>query len=265
MRSARRLRLVIPNSLSLCAFSFFRPSSFYPRSVFAQGELTVAEIQRQSEFIEAKRDALLGKPDEAITRFEKLAEANDEDDAVQFELGRLYRAKEDYSRAVDHLQKAYTARPNEIYAAFLADLYQETGRHKEGAALYGEMRKKNPGDEALYLEEAAFLVRAQDMKGAISVYEALEKRIGVNAELARLKHSLYVGTGDTKKAEKELINLVEAQPEVLENRHLLAGFYSARGDKKSAEKVYREILRLEPADVRAQLALQKCLFPNQAR
>lgn len=222
----------------------------------AQGELTVEQIQRQGQFIEAKREALLGKTDEAIAKFTDLADADDKDDAVQFELARLYRAKDELSEATDHMRRAYAARPGEVYASFLADLYQETGRHQEGADLYESLRKRNPEKEAFYLEEAAFLVRAQDIKGAIAVYNELESRIGVNAELARLKHSLYLGTGDAKRAEKELLALIESKPNVLDYQHLLAGFYTSQNNPKAAEKVYRDILRAEPADVRAQLALQ---------
>ncbi|NJC27267.1 tetratricopeptide repeat protein [Neolewinella antarctica] len=225
-------------------------------SAVAQETLTVAQVQRQRAFIEAKQQALLGKTDDAIAAFEELVDAEGGDDAIQFELGRLYRAKEQPNAAIEHVQKAYAARNNDIYAVFLATLYQEAGRHGEGAALYGKLRKADPTNEALYFEEAAFLVRAQDIKGAIGVYNELEERTGVNAELARLKHSLYLGSGDAKRAEKELVALVEAQPYLTEHRHLLAGFYTAQNDKKSAEKVYEEILRREPSDVRAQLALQ---------
>ena len=224
---------------------------------WGQEELTVAEINRQSEFIEAKQDALLGKVDEAVTLFEKLAKADGNDDAVQFELGRLYKAQGKPDAAIDALRKAYASRPNEVYASLLAGLYQETGRHKDGAALFAQLRRQKPDDEDLYLEEAAALVRAQDIKAAIAVYNALEERIGVNEETTRLKHALYLGTGDTKKAEKELLQLIEARPEITDYRHLLAGFYTGQGDVKGAEKTYRAILSVEPADVRAQLALQK--------
>ncbi|OAV43089.1 tetratricopeptide repeat protein [Lewinella sp. 4G2] len=229
--------------------------------VYAQGELTVAEIGRQSKFIEAKRDALLGKTDAAIAQFEALAAEDPANDATYFELARLFKAKELFDPAIDQMQKAYAARPNPIYAAYLADLFRETGRHKEGAALYTSLRKQDPSDEDYYLEEAAALVRAQDIKGAIGVYNQLESRIGVNAELARLKHALYLGTGDAKRAEKELTALVDAQPRNLENRHLLAGFYVAQGNAKAANQVYKAILKLEPADVRAQLALQNAGAP----
>ncbi|MEM9261285.1 MAG: tetratricopeptide repeat protein, partial [Bacteroidota bacterium] len=231
--------------------------------LYAQpGEITESRLQLQSKFIEAKQVALLGKTDKAIGLFKELADAEPGNDAIQFELGRLEFATGNTAEAIDYLKEAYAKRPNEIYAAFLAELYQASGRHQDGADLFAGLIRKSPDKEDYYLEQAAFLVRAQDIKGALGVYNALEKRIGVNAELSRRKHSLYLGQGDKKKAEKELVELVTAQPKQLAHRHLLAGYYQSQGDKAAARKVYQAILKLEPADVRAQLALQEGVKPN---
>lgn len=220
------------------------------------GTLTESGIKQETRFIEAKREALLGKTDKAIEMFKSLVDDAPDMDAAHFELGRLQYASGDTESAIDHLRKAYDNRPNEVYAAFLAELYQASGRNREGAELFTALIKANPAEEAYYLEKAAFLVRAQDIKGAISAYDALEARIGVNIELARHKHALYLGQGDTKRAEKELTSLVESQPGNLQYRHMLAGYYTSQNDAAKAKKAYQEILALEPADVRAQLALQ---------
>lgn len=220
------------------------------------GTVTPQTIQAEKDYIEAKREALLGKTDKAIVLFKGLVENAPENDALQFELGRLLFAAGNTDAAIEALRKAYDKRPNEVYAAFLAELYQASGRHSDGAALYANLIKENPGAEEYYLEQAAFLVRAQDIKGAVGVYNQLESRIGINAELARRKHALYLGQGDLKRAEKELTALISAQPDQLNHRHLLAGFYTSQGDEAKARKTYQEILRIQPADVRAQLALQ---------
>lgn len=221
------------------------------------GQLTEATIKKETRFIEAKREALLGKTEKAIGMFKELVADVPEMDAAQFELGRLEFAAGDTEAAIDALRKAYAQRPSEVYAAFLAELYQASGRHGEGAALYATLLKKDPSNEAYYLERAAFLVRAQNIKGAIATYNQLEDRIGINLELARHKHALYLGQGDVKRAEKELTTLVDSRPEKLQYRHMLAGFYTSQGDKGKARKVYEDILRLQPADVKAQLALQE--------
>ncbi|MEM9929198.1 MAG: tetratricopeptide repeat protein, partial [Bacteroidota bacterium] len=221
------------------------------------GTLTEASIKKETRFIEAKREALLGKTEKAIGMFKELVADEPQMDAAQFELGRLQFAAGDTEAAIEALRKAYGQRPSEVYAAFLAELYQASGRHAEGAALFAELIKQDPSNEAYYLERAAFLVRAQNIKGAVATYNQLESRIGVNLELARHKHALYLGLGDVKRAEKELTALVDSRPDRLQYRHMLAGFYTSQGDKAKARKVYEDILRLQPADVKAQLALQE--------
>jgi predicted Zn-dependent protease len=218
--------------------------------------VSLSGIQRQTRFIEAKQTALLGKTDKAIALFTALSEEAPEMDAAQFELGRLQFAAEETDAAIDHLVKAYALRPNEVYAAFLADLYEASGRYREGAELYARLIKQRPEEVDNYLRRAEFLTRAQDVKGAIATYNDLEDRIGINVDVARHKHLLYLGSGDNKRAEKELTALVESAPINLQYHHMLAGFYVSQGDQSAARQTYREILRWQPDDVRAQLALQ---------
>ncbi|NJB84417.1 tetratricopeptide (TPR) repeat protein [Lewinella marina] len=222
----------------------------------AQSEMTEKEVKLEEQFIAAKREALLGKTEAAIDLFQALLEEDPRNDPALFELARLQHAAGQTTPAIEALRRAYTLRPNDVYAAFLADLYQAAGRYRDGAELYAELIRQQPSQAENYLEQAAFLVRAQDIRGAMKVYNDLEDRIGVNAELSRRKHALYLGTGDHRRAEQELIALVEAFPEELAYRHLLAGYYRSQEEDKKAREVYQEILRREPADVRAQLALQ---------
>lgn len=223
----------------------------------AQGEVSEQQVKLETQFIEAKREALLGKTEEAIKLFQTLLEEDGRNDPALFELARLEHAAGNAGAAIDALKQAYALRPNEVYAAFLAELYRSSGRYAEGAELYAELIEAHPAEAENYLEKAAFQVRDQDIKGAIATYEDLQKRIGINAELARRKHALYLGSGDQKRAERELTELVEAFPRQLDYRHLLAGYYASQGADKDARRVYEEILAIEPADVRAQLALQE--------
>jgi tetratricopeptide (TPR) repeat protein len=222
----------------------------------AQGETTAEAVNAQKQFIDAKQEALLGKTDAAIALFREITEGDSRNDPAYFELARLQYAAGRSPEAITAMEKAYALRENEVYAAFLAELYRSAGKYAEGAELYAGLIKKYPTEADLYLERAAFQVRDQDIKGALATYNALEDRIGVNAELARRKHALYLGSGDRKRAERELLNLVEAFPRQLEYRHLLAGYYESQEEDKQARRVYEEILTIEPADVRAQLALQ---------
>ena len=219
------------------------------------GSLTAEEVNTEKAFIEAKREALLGNVESAIAAFQALSKKMDES-VVYYELGRLYYTQEDNNEAIEQLEKAYKMEANPIYARLLGELYLATGQNKEGAKLYADLVDRKPDEAEYYLQQALFLVRGQEIDDAIDVYNALEKRVGVNPDLSRKKHALYLGDGNQKKAEKELIALVDAFPNSLDFRHLLAGYYTSQNQKSDAKKVYQEILRIQPDDVKAQLAIQ---------
>ncbi|MEM9836023.1 MAG: tetratricopeptide repeat protein [Bacteroidota bacterium] len=220
------------------------------------GSVSAAEVNFEKDFIEAKREALVGKTDKAIAAFKALIDKAPDQDVLYFELGRLYFTQEENNDAVEVLEKAYQLNPSPVYAQFLGELYLTTGQNKEGAKLYADLIQNQPTEADYYLQRALFLVRAQNIDKAIDVYNELEQQIGVNAELSRRKHALYLGQGDKKRAEKELTKLIAAFPNILEYRHLLAGFYTSQQNAAAAKRTYQDILRIEPADVKAQLALQ---------
>lgn len=225
------------------------------------GNLTAEEVNTEKEFIEAKREALLGNVERAISAFQALSKKMDES-VVYYELGRLYYTQENNNEAIEELEKAYKMEPNPLYARLLGELYLATGQNKEGAKLYADLSDRQPDEEEFYLQQALFLVRAQEIDDAISVYNVLEKRMGINPDLSRKKHALYLGAGNQKKAEKELLSLIEAFPSNLEYRHLLAGYFTSQNQGSEAKKVYQEILRIQPSDVKAQLAMQDTQVGN---
>ena len=219
-------------------------------------QVTEAEVNRQKLFIEAEREKLLGNYDTAIGILRELHRQDSDNAAIAYELGRLYLANGDTEEAVRYLKMAIELdSSNEWYIKYLADVYQQNERNEEGAALYEELVTRHPDDQFLYFKWAFFLVKAGQIDKAIRVYDDLEKRIGLNEEIARRKHTLYLGQGDTRRAARVLEELIEAFPQVIEYRHLLATFHESRGNDNAARKVYEEILELDPSDARAQLAM----------
>ena len=223
---------------------------------WSQEQLTEEDVNRESMLIEANREKLLGNYDKAITLLRELYRQDDENAAVAYELGRLLHAEGKLEEAIRYLKVATKQAPdNEWYLKFLADIYQQEGRNREGAELYETLVEQSPEDQYLAFRLAYFLVRAQEIDKAIKVYEDLEKEIGVNEEIARRKHALFLGVGDSKRAARALVDLTEAYPQVISYKHLLANFYESQGDQDAARKVYEQIVEQNPDDPKAQLAL----------
>jgi len=218
--------------------------------------MTEEEVNKEKLFIEANSEKLLGNYEKAISMLRELHRQDNSNAAVAFELGRLMEAEGDLEEAIRFLKLASDNAPdNEWYPKYLADLYQREGRNAEGAALYERLVTQSPDDQYLYFRWAYFLVRSQEVDQAIKAYDELEKRIGINEEIIRRRHTLFLGMGETRRAARELERLVDAFPEVLEYKHLLADFHESQGDESAAQKVYEQIIAISPDDPEALLAL----------
>lgn len=221
-----------------------------------QKTYTEEEITAERMFLEAYEKKLIGKYEEAITLYEKVYEESpDNNHASAFELARIYDQQRNSQEAIRWMKIAQQGDPTNIYyQEFLAELLQTAGRFTEAAEVYEALAKKD-GSDYYYYRWAYYLVRANEIDDAIKVYDELEKQMGINEETVRRKQSLYMGQGDTKRAEKELEKLVDAFPKSVDYHHLLATFYEQVDEPKKAREVYQQILALDPGNAEAQMAL----------
>ncbi|MEQ8703066.1 MAG: tetratricopeptide repeat protein [Phaeodactylibacter sp.] len=228
-----------------------------PCSLSAQEERVDEEaIKIQENFIDASREKLLGNYDEAIKLLEGILRKDRENATAAFELARIYEAKSDSEKSLRYAKDATEwDRSNLWYFKFLADLQQQAGQYKAAAETYGHVVELEPYDEQSYLRQAFFLVKANEIKAALKVYDELEDRVGITEEIIRRKHTLYLGQREDRKAAEELMRLIEAYPNHVEYWHLLAGFYEQIGEDKKAQAVYKDILSIDPDNGKARMAL----------
>lgn len=236
----------------------FGSSCLFAQNTIGGNKVTVpeAEVARQSAFLEAEKERLLAHYDKAIERYEKFLYDNPETDAAWYGLARSYAAKEDYIKALESIDKAVKKAPdNPWYPVFQADLFGKTGRIKDAIAVYDNLCKRWPSNAGFFQQLAYLHVLNKDPKAGLKALDQLERITGLTEETADKKHIIYVGLGDDKKAAAELLRLADAFPNKPEYRHRLAHFYETMGDRDNARKVYEDIVRRNPNDSSAQLAL----------
>jgi tetratricopeptide (TPR) repeat protein len=215
-----------------------------------------AEVNRQSDFVNAEKERLLGHLDKAIDQYKQFTYQNPAIDAGWYGLARTYAAKEDFPNALQSILKAVEIDPNNTwYREFQALLYEKTNRARDAVDIYAELYKTHPKNID-YLKQQAYLsLMAEDPKGALKALDKLELLTGINPETSSKKHLIYLKMGDSRKAAQELQKLADAYPTRLEYRRQLARFYEDSGDQAAAKKTYEDILRVNPKDPDAQLAL----------
>ena len=85
-----------------------------------------------------------------------------------------------------------------------------------------------------------------------------------DSNIIERKHHIYHQLGKRKEAGKELAKLADAFPDNLVYKHQLARYFEQIGSRKNAKVVYQEILRLNPEDAKASIALASYNNGNQS-
>ncbi len=248
---------------NLLAITFSFLSLFVAPSLCAQNTLggqakivPEAEVERQSNFVNAERERLLGHFDKAIELYKKFTYDNPDVGAAWYGLARSYVSKNDFENALESIGKAVEKEPaNEWYSIYQADIYEKIGRTKDAVKVYENLTKRFPNIVEFWDKLAYLSVLSGNPKGGLQALERVEKIRGTEEETSMEKHLIYVGMGDSKKAAAELQRLADAYPNRFEYRRRLAQYYEAMGDKANAKKVYEDILRRNPDDPVAKLAV----------
>jgi len=214
------------------------------------------EVTREALIIEASKEKLLGRLDKAKELYKQLLTEYPNNDVAAYELARILMVQNQPEEAILWATKAATASPTNVwYAVLKADAFQAMGQFKAAAGVYEQLTKQVPTQSNYFFKWAFYLVKANELNAALRVYDDLERRTGMNENLVRLKHGLYVAQGDQKKAVRELQRLADAHPSKLDYQHNLAEYFTQIGEKEQARIVYRKILELDANDTKANLAL----------
>lgn len=225
--------------------------------------LDEAAINVEKLFIEANRDKILGKTEDAIEGFEQVLKEDAKNSTACFELARLFRKDKKMDKAMLYAEQAVEYAPyNLTFNKLYVYLLEREGQFKKAADTYTKLLEKYPDEERLYLECAYFNAKNNKADQALKIYNNLEKRQGIRPTTSIRKYSIYKDMNKFKKAVQELERLVEAYPFETEYLLRLANFYQASGDSQNAKIYYQKTLDIDPANSNANLALIDYFLQN---
>jgi tetratricopeptide (TPR) repeat protein len=198
-------------------------------------------------FIEGLKQRMIGNQQAAIALFSKCLQINPNSTSAMFELAKIHSGNGDMTSASLLLEKAIKIDPeNKWYKVLLAQIYEQGKQFKLAADLYQQLYEHDQDNlEYLYMS-AALLSSAKEYDKAIEFYDILEKKVGINDQIAVEKQQIYQAAGKKKEALAELQKLIDYNPREPRYYGLMADYYLSEKDDVNALKYYMKILEIEP-------------------
>lgn len=215
-----------------------------------------ADIVLEKLFIEATREKILGKKQEALTGFQEVLQKDPKNHMASYEIAVLSYELNQFQQAYTHAENAVNLdKKSVLYVDFFTKLLYKKGEQAKAAELYDKLIESYPDEKSLYLKSADSWTEAGDKEAAIKVYGNLEKRLGNSPEIFRRKYKLYIESGKEKKGIQELQQLTEKYPKESTYALLLADYFKKNGKTEEATKYYEKVLQADPTNSRANIEM----------
>jgi len=213
-------------------------------------------VNFEEKLIESKKWSLLGNYEKALEGFLSLAKDSRDNALLCYEIARIYDILGQSQQALDWARKGKQNEPQNIwYSTFLIDLLDKNNLFDEAISINQELIELFPNDQLYWDKKLYFQLKANKKTDALLTTENLIKKFGNHLKILDVRIQLLIEFGQIKKAEQELLTLIQAQPNNLTFYHFFADFYLKTSQKTKADEVFKKILTLFPEDTKAKLAL----------
>ena len=207
-------------------------------------------------FFSAIKAKSLENFEEAVNSFQRCVEIDDRQAVVFYELAKIYQHQKQIFMSINSIEKAISIEPRNYWFRMLyAELLYMQNDYLKSAEQYKLLIEIDPKDQQLYFMLAETYVYANKIKKAISVYDKLQDKIGVDKLLSMQKHSLYRQLQDIGSALNELELLIKEFPEDIEAMEILSELYLLNNEQEKAFELFKKISLLDPQNGRIHLTL----------
>lgn len=209
----------------------------------------VSERKNAILFADGLKARLAGDYQKAHSLFEQALQADSTDHASMYELSEIYARESNYESALHLMEKAVNLdEQNSWYKIRLAQIYKVLGDYEAYANIYRELLKMDPNNTDYYGELSSALLLLERYDDALTVFDQIERQIGVNEVLSMQKQQIYLLQGKNRKAIEEIEKLAAAYPFEVRYQAMLAELYLKNKDRKKALETYEKIKKLDPDD-----------------
>ena len=218
---------------------------------------TVSQSRRYDAFfLEAICERAKGNNDAAFDLLRRCVEIDSMKSEAYYYLSQYYGALKQKERAMACIEKAAALEPmNSTYQETLANAYINLRQYDQAVLvlerLYDQHRDR---DDVLGILVQLY-EEQHEYEAAIKTLAKLETIEGKSERLSYAKSNFYTQLGNKKAAIAEMKNLADQYPNDQNYRGLYANTLFVNGQKKKALEIYDDILRIEPENRNALMAL----------
>lgn len=171
-------------------------------------------------------------------------------------LAQYYSALKQKDTVLSYLKKSVELEPeNATYLETLANAYLNQRKYKDAIDVLERLCEKNHNRDDVLALLIQLYEQENDYDNAIRTLGRLETIEGKSERLSYAKSDLYTKKGDKKAAIAEMKQLADQYPNDNNYRCLYANTLYINGQKKKAVAIYDKVLKEEPDNRNAQMAL----------
>ncbi len=207
-------------------------------------------------FLEAICERAKGNNDAAFDLLRRCVEIDSTKSEAYYYLAQYYGALKQKDRAIVCIEKAAALEPlNSTYQETLANAYINMRQYDKAAEVLETLYDKHKDRDDVLGVLIQLYEEQHDYEAAIKTLTKLETMEGKSERLSYAKSNFYTQLGDKKAAIAEMKNLADQYPNDQNYRGLYANTLFVNGQKKKALEIYDDILRIEPENRNALMAL----------
>ena len=207
-------------------------------------------------FLEAIRQQEMGNLAAAFDLLRHARDINPNAPEVYYELAGYYVEMQNNKAARYNFERAAELAPNNsTYLEKLGQFYITQNDYEQALAAYEKLYANNKTREDVLQILYQLYGSQNNYKKMIEVTERMETLLGSSEQLSLTKMQIFEQMGDKRKAQAELMRLVQKNPLDLNYRVMLGNWLLQNGKKKEAVKLYRNVLKEEPTNALAKLSL----------
>jgi len=218
---------------------------------------TVSQSRRYDAFfLEAICERAKGNSDATFDLLRRCVEIDSTKSEAYFYLAQYYGALKQKEQALACIEKAAALEPmNSTYQETLANTYINQRQFDKAAQVLEQLYDRHRDRDDVLGLLIELYEEQHDYESAIETLTKLEMIEGKSERLSYAKSNFYTELGDKKAAVAEMKRLADQYPNDQNYRGLYANTLFVNGQKKKALEIYHDILRIEPENRNALMAL----------